>query len=85
MRRVEEASHERAATAAGTAMQHNHRAAAGIARLFDIQHMAVADLDPAPVEGFDMRIKAGCADLPCCAIHATSYIRQAKGAKGQQP
>ncbi|MPL60841.1 hypothetical protein SDC9_06403 [bioreactor metagenome] len=71
MRRIKEPPHRRAASAPRPAMAHHHRAPLRMARLLDIDPMAIAHVEHALVEGLDRRVEkgAGCAFLPCVSIH----------------
>ncbi len=62
--RIEVAAHGRRAAAAGAAVKDEDRNAFRIAALFDIDPMAVANIDHALIEGVDRRVKVfDCALL----------------------
>src|SRR3546814_17135270 len=54
LRRVVEAPHLRAATAARAAVQQHHRLAHGVAALLVMERVAVVDFELAGVAGFDL-------------------------------
>ena len=63
-RRIKITPHCRAAAAAGTAVQNQHRDAIWIAALFDINAVAIAHIHDALIERIDRRVKKiNCALL----------------------
>src|SRR3546814_888182 len=64
LRRVVEAPHLRAATAARAAVQQHHRLAPGVAALLVMERVAVVDFELAGVEGFDLGIERAHAGNP---------------------
>src|SRR3546814_7147329 len=64
LRRVVEAPHLRAATAARAAVQQHHLLAPGVAALLVMERVAVVDFELAGVEGFDLGIERAHAGNP---------------------
>jgi hypothetical protein len=57
MQRVKIAPHRRAAPAPWPAVQDQNRHALGVAALFNVDAMALPNVDHALIEGFDRRVK----------------------------
>src|SRR5690606_10566222 len=58
--RIEEAPHERAAPGARAAMQHDGGLAVRVAAKLAVKLVPVADLEPEPAVGLDLRVEPRC-------------------------